>query len=194
MDKFFTSSVIYYDDDLTWCVNRIEPLSFSSKSWYVATKLTWLLSLLIVCAGSVAALFLLKLVKDKYGYLKFDINVLTRQNLYTFSTEVDDSRGIGTFARVGRNKKVWISLSIVIISIISIGWNFMILKIVLQPIPGYQIQTIDELIAHDFRLAGGPFSNVSIWENSKVNYWNCSPVKEYLVKTVFFGIFSSHLQ
>lgn len=164
MDKFFTSSVIYFDHDLTWCVNRIEPLSFSSKTWYVATKLTWILSLLIVSVGSVAALFLLKLVKDKYSYLKFDFNVLTRQNPCSFSTG-----GIGTFGRVGRNKKVWISLSIVIILMISIAWNFIILKVILQPIPGYQIQTIDELIAHDFRLAGGPFSNVTIWENSKVN-------------------------
>lgn len=171
LDKYFSSSLIYYDDDLTWCVNRVEPLSFPSKLWYVATKLAWIMSFLLVCVNSVAILFLLRLVNDKNGFLKYDLDFLSQNS---------PSPRISGNGMRGRNSTTR-NVSVVVVSavflVLSVAWNFMILKVIFQPIPGYQIQTVNELIAHGFRLSGGTFANMSIWENAQVNRPKAGKIK-----------------
>lgn len=168
MDNYFSSSLIYYDDDLTWCVKRVEPLSFLYKLWYVATKLAWILCFLVITLKSVAVFLLLKLVKDKYGYMKFDLNISTQHITCSSSMEMLKNRGISR--NHGIIWKLFITLISIVVLVISVTWSFMILKAIFQPIPEYQIQTIDELIDHNVRLTGiGAFSNESVWENSRVN-------------------------
>lgn len=168
MDNYFSSSLIYYDDDLTWCVKRVEPLSFLYKLWYVATKLAWILCFLVITLKSVAVFFLLKLVKDKYGYLKLDLNISTQHTTCSSAMEMLKNRDISR--NHGIIWKLFITLISIVILVISVAWSFLILKAIFQPIPEYQIQTIDELITHNVRLTGiGAFSNDSVWESSRVN-------------------------
>lgn len=169
LDKYFSSSLVYYDDDLTWCVNRVESISFSTKLRHVAMKLALILSLLVVCVNSMAVLFVLRLVKDKYGYMKFDLNVFTQHAACSTSTRIPKNENVGIFGRASTSRNVLIIMISMVIGMMSVAWNFMILKAIVQPIPGYQIQTVDELISHNFRLSGGVLSNVSVWENSQVN-------------------------
>lgn len=127
---------------------------------------------MFVIINCLAILFLLQYAKDPFGYMKFDLNIFSHQNGRSPSLEIVETRRMGISSRRITARNVFIILFAIVVMAETVAWNFIILKIILHPMPGYQIHTINDLISHNFRLSGGPFSNLSIWNSSKVNKSN----------------------
>lgn len=151
----------------------MEPLSLRLQLWYVATKTTWILCYLIVCVISIAMLFLIRFKQDKFGYMNYDIDY-TVQGI-TFPTTPQNQIFPSNGSIIKIPNCIWLIVCVLII----VGWNVLLIKMIAWP-SSYQVRTGDDLNKHNFRLVGGPFSNVSVYENTKVKY---SPEK-YEKKTV----------
>lgn len=169
--NFFRQSAEYLTDDLTWCVSRVESLPFWLKIRFMTTKIAWILCYLIVIVISIVLLCLFKSKEDRFGYMNYEFNrnrTHQRVEIPSISSQIILHNSIWT---VNINR-LNISNAFLLIAciLITIAWNFVLVKTIAWPTPVYQVRTIDEMIERYFRLTGGPFANVSTWKHSKVKF------------------------
>lgn len=164
--QYFVPSLSYYDDELTWCVRREQPLSLRLQIWYVATKVTWILCYSIVSIISILMLVLMRLKRDKYGYMCYEFDCTALGLTYPVSNELPQNRLFPANASIIKIPNSCLSFVCILITV---AWNMLLIKMIAWPAPGYQVRTSVELNQYNFHLVGGPFANVSVWKNTKVN-------------------------
>lgn len=176
--RYFSSSWVYYADDLTWCVNRVEPSSFWFQMRHVATKLIYLLLFILVGIGCAVILCCMRFETDKFGYMKYNFSNVERKVIQPF-IEITESQ---LFVSNNSIPRILFAILMTTGILVTCVWNCLLLKIITLQLPGYQIRTIHDLIEHNFRLTGGPFSNVSVWEESNVNVQKSLNLNAYQFK------------
>lgn len=144
----FSSTISYYSDDYTWCVQRAKLLPLAVSFFRIATPGAWLLA---IGMGYVNGFIL-------YLLLAFDPNPENRQRDLHYTTYVVSlSSYIGVSQRF--NPKHWPLRTYYFIGLL-FGMAFFtmffqnIMVYTTMRIRKYQLTTVTELIDEDFRFAG----------------------------------------
>lgn len=64
--------------------------------------------------------------------------------------------------------KIPYGILLVVCILLTIAWNFFLIKTIARTFPDYQARAIDDMIERNFRLSGDVFSQASVWKYSKV--------------------------
>lgn len=178
--RYFLPSMPYDEDDLTWCVQRMEPHSFWLQVWYVSTKTIWILCYMTAFIISIVILLLMSFRRDQFGYLNFDLKLqdIPLPVMPNFFPNTLYRRS-ETILKMPRS-----FLCIFCIVMTSVVWNFTLIKIITSSNRSHQVQSVNEIIEHNYRLIGGSFANLSVSENAKVK--NSTQLREE--KTIFIKI------
>lgn len=166
--RFFWPSSIYYSDDLTWCVHRVEPLSLLFKIRYVATKATWICCYVAVSTISVIVMFIMNLKKDQFGIM----NTAYAPQGIIRPVSANHQNNLQTRIRSPNNYsilKIPYGILLAVCILLTIAWNFFLIKTIAQTFPDYQARSVDDIIERNFRLSGDVFSKAYVWKDSKVN-------------------------
>lgn len=146
----FTASIRYYQDELTWCVQKAKPYPKIFNIFFAATPELWFI--LIFGVGYVSGLII-------YVMIQFDLEYENRnQRDWHYTTWL-----VALPAVIGINqrfhpKSVSLRLFYVFLLVMNIFiWQVVLiigLKFLKMSIPRPQISTIAEIIDGDFHLAG----------------------------------------
>ncbi|XP_031623072.1 uncharacterized protein LOC116340623 [Contarinia nasturtii] len=159
--RYFLPSMQYDEDDLTWCVKRMEPLSFWPQVRYAATKTIWILCYTAVFTISIVLIFLMKFHRDQFGYMSFKFDYQSQEIALPAATNRFFRQNDKFF------KILYNFLWIFCVLTMSAVWNLTLIKLITSPSSKYQIRTVAEMIENNYNLIGSPFSNVSVSENVK---------------------------
>ena len=102
------------------------------------------------------------------GYMNYEFVCTAQEITRSMSIDVPQNRTFRWNCSIIEMSRGWLVLAVC--ALITVAWNVLLIKMIAWPVPGHQIRTSDELNEYNFHAVGGPFSNDSIWKNSKVNY------------------------
>lgn len=180
--NLFTASTSYYSDDYTWCIKRSTLLPLELNLFHVCSIIIWFLIVLHVIVQSVVLNILLQFDRD---YAKRDY----RDWIYVFLF-VSMPAVIGVSQRFHPKHtllRIYYGLNllcgvIIVAYLLTFGYSF--LK---RSIWSYQIHTVAELVANDFRCFGTDAileqmrkQTVVSWNERKV-FWN--------FRIIYFAVF-----
>lgn len=171
--RYFWPSSIYNSDDLTWCVRRVKPLSLWLKMRYVATKATWIFCCSTVSIISIVILCLMTFKRDRFGYMNYEFIYSPQGIAYLVST----NRLITWQNRMPSSNntihKIPYGILLAVCILVTIAWNFFLIKTIASTIPDFQARTVNDIIERNFCLSGDTFSNVTVWKHSEVRMLIC---------------------
>lgn len=159
LTNYFSTSISYYNDDLTWCISRAKPFPVWLNMWRVGSLICWILGFLIVYLNGTVVFFLLKYEKDHQGFMKKDLHyTILQMALPTFT---------GTAQNMSYRPKsiilmIYIGIMLSTGILISIAWNCFLVKALSHPFQGTQINTISQIINDDFRFVGEQLAHTKI--------------------------------
>lgn len=169
--RYFWPSSIYHSDDVTWCVPRIEPLPLWLKIRYVATKTAWIFCYSVVSIISIVILCLMTFNRDRFGYMNYEF-VFAPRGITHPDEPVSTNRQTAWQNRTPPSNnsilKILCGIVLTVCVLLTIAWNFFLIKTITRTLPDFQARSVDDMIERNFRLSGDIFSNVTVWQHTKV--------------------------
>lgn len=152
-EQFF-SLPLYYQDDLTWCVNRISSVSQLKILCHFAAKCFWFAMCLIIMLNYVIVIFFKRNDRYTISHINHSFTEFIRDIFGNFSNE---------------NHSILFKYLFVMGILFTINWNIILIKSVFRPTSFHQVQTTGDLIKSDYRLVGNEFAQSIIEQNQKVS-------------------------
>lgn len=182
IDKFTISSS-YYQDDLTWCIQRSGYYSMIISFFLIATPECFIL--IVFGVGYFTGLLL-------YVIIQLDVKYVYRnQRDWHYTTLLIMLPAvIGVNQRYQPQRIVFKLLFFVIIMACVVHWQlffYALVRSLQMPKHRPQISTIDELIEHEFRLCGSTEVRSLITFDQKVLFIQNVSIRKY---NKFFLVFS----
>lgn len=160
-----TSSTSYYQDDLTWCIQRAKFLPLYFNYFYITDTIVWLIIVIL----------LLTLATVFYLWTQFDLKYKYRNHHDWFSLCF---AVLGAYLGISPRFKpmhtvprvlyaLLLLLSVLVVSLV----GFYLLNFMKVPIPYQQMKSLDEIIDADYRFMGSLDVLNAIKHNQKVIFF-----------------------
>lgn len=162
--KTWSFSISYHQDDLTWCIQRVPPISVWQNIWYIAKPYMWVLIISIGCINAVLLYLLMPYDKEYFKRTKRDLPYIL---LYI---SLPATIGLSTNYHPRHQLIRVFHFFFLIFGFVGVNLSTAyLIKYLTNPIPGTQKQTIAEI--SNYQWVGTNESLLNLNSQPSVKYF-----------------------